>query len=458
MLNNRKRFVFSAAMAAAFVLLAGGANALAITTWTVSKTSTTTTCSTIPLVTTCNTIQSAVTAASSGDVILVGPGTYNESVMISESGNNRDGLTLLGAQAGRDAREGRHEAGGESVVNSTGTGNPAIVVNAWFVVIDGFTVTGDSTATPPAGIVVGSQSSGYYWAQLLNNTLVNNGTGIYLYRPSSDSTHYSFYSVIEHNLFKGYTVGTGANVGIGIFSNGATNPVITENAFTGNKAVAIIISGGDHAEITNNTSEDDGAFVVYVNAMQSVFSHNSGRRFGHKGVPVLISSNTIYPDAAIDIGPNNFDLVISDNDLEEGESHISNGIAFTSTFPAALFQNNPNANYYVTVKNNRIRGFPENGIVAETLPNGTLTYSWILGNEVLDNGADGISIQDSNYNNTVLDNRAEGNAVDCYDGTTEGGGTLGAQDIWLNDAGNSSNLIGPPPLCTPGRWHDHDSH
>jgi parallel beta-helix repeat protein len=441
-----------AAVAGVVVLFLGGTKAGAVTVWSVSKTSSVASCSSSPLVTTCNTIQSAVNAASSGDVIRVGPGTYNESVMISESGHNRDGLTLLGAQAGRDARERWHERGGESVVNSTGTGNPAIVVNALFVVIDGFTATGDSTATPPAGIVVGSQSSGYYWAQLLNNILVNNGTGIYLFRPSSDTTHYSFYSVIEHNLFKDNTAGRGENVGIGVTSNGATNPVITDNAFTGNKAVAIIISGGDHAEITNNTSEDDGAFVVYVNAMQSVCSHNSGRRFGHKGVPVLIKSYTIYPDAAIDIGPNNFDLVISDNDLEEGESHISNGIAFTNTFPAALFPSGENANYYVTVKNNRISGFPENGIVAETLPSGTLIYSWILGNEVLDNGADGISIQDSNYNITVLDNRAEGNAVDCYDGTSGGGGTLGAQDIWLNDAGNTSNLTGPPPLCTPGGW------
>ena len=456
MLNNRKRFVFSAALAAAFILLAGGANALAITTWTVSKTSTNTTCSTIPLVTTCNTIQSAVTAASSGDVILVGPGTYNESVVIDESGNNRDGLTLLGAQAGRDARVGRNELWKESVVNSTGTGNPGIVVNALFVVIDGFTVTGDSTATPPAGIVVGSQPTGYYWAQILNNILENSGTGVYLYRPGSDQPHRSPYAVIEHNLFRDNTAGTGANVGFGIFSNGATGPVITENAFTGNKAMAIVISGGDHAEITNNTSEDDGAFVAYVGAIQSLFSHNRGKKFGHKGVlPVVIGSNSIYPDAAVDVGPGNSHLVISDNDLEKGESHISNGIAFTNTFPASAAGGNPTYNYYVTVKNNKIKGFPENGIVAEEQSGGTLISSWILGNEVLDNGSDGISIQDSNYNISLFDNQVEGNPLDCNDATTEGSGTLGTQNIWLNDTGNSSNLTGPPPLCTPGRGHDH---
>jgi hypothetical protein len=466
MLNDRRRFVLSAALAAAFVLLAGGANALAITVWTVSKTSSNTTCS-YPSQTTCNTIQSAVTAASSGDVILVGPGTYNESVTIMDEPNatppySRDGLSLLGAQAGRDARLDRH--GPESIVNSTGTGNPGITVNANFVVVDGFTVTGDTTATPPAGIVVGSKSTGYYWAQILNNILENSGTGVYLYRPGSDSVHRSPYAVIEHNLFRDNTPGTGVSFGFGIFSNGATGPVITENAFTGNKAVAIVISGGDHAEITNNTSEDDGAFVAYVGAIQSLFSHNRGKKFGHKGVvPVVINISSpastpagaysIYPDAAIDIGPGNSHLVISDNDLEKGESHISNGIAFTNTFPAAAAGGNPTYNYYVTVKNNKIKGFPENGIVAEEQSGGTLIYSWILGNEVLDNGSDGISIQDSNYNISLFDNQVEGNPLDCNDATTEGTGPSGITDIWVNDTGNSSNLTGPPPLCTPGRSH-----
>jgi len=446
-------------MAGVLVLLTGGTKALAITMWTVSKTSSNTTCS-YPSQTTCNTIQSAVTAASSGDVILVGPGTYSESVVINETGQNRDGLTLLGAQAGRDARIGRYEPRKESIVNATGTGNPGITVNANFVVIDGFTITGDRAAIPPAGILVGSQPYGYYWAQILNNILENSGTGVYLYRPGSDSVHRSPYAVIEHDLFRDNTAGTGANVGFGIFSSGATGPVITENAFTGNKAVAIVISGGDHAEVTNNTSEDDGAFVAYAGAIQSLFSHNRGKKFGHKGVlPVVINQGlnplTVYADAAVDIGPGNSHLVISDNDLEKGESHISNGIAFTNTFPAAAAGPNPSYNYYVTVKNNKIKGFPENGIVADTQTDGTLIYSWILGNEVLDNGSDGISIQDSNYNISLFDNLVEGNLLDCHDATTGGVGTLGTQNIWLNDTGNSSNLTGPPPLCTPGRGHDH---
>ena len=44
------------------------------------------------------TIQNAIDDADSGDIIMVGVGIYNEAISIDES------LTLLGAQAGVDAR------------------------------------------------------------------------------------------------------------------------------------------------------------------------------------------------------------------------------------------------------------------------------------------------------------------------------------------------------------------
>ena len=114
MLDNRKRFVGAAALAALLVLVVGGANALANTVWTVSKTSTNATCSAGK--TTCNTIGAAVSAASGYDVIVVGPGTYTDEVTIS----GKDGLVLYGAQAGNDARVERWDTSKESIVDATG--------------------------------------------------------------------------------------------------------------------------------------------------------------------------------------------------------------------------------------------------------------------------------------------------------------------------------------------------
>ena len=83
--------------------------------------------------------------------------------------------------------------------------------------------------------------------------------------------------------------------------------------------------------ITNNTSENDGSFVIYDRYTYAQFSHNQGKNFGHTGV-LPVCRSPIYADAAVAIGPGNLGLVISDNDLEKGEAPISNGIAFTTIF------------------------------------------------------------------------------------------------------------------------------
>jgi hypothetical protein len=433
-------------MGALLVLLAGGANALAQpTVWCVTKTgpSPNPSCTAS---TTFPTIEAAVSNAASDDIIFVGPGTYNESVTIDETNHPRDGLTLFGAQAGNDARFDRH--GQESTVD--GMGNPAFVVSANSVVIDGFTVTGGTKAnTYPGGILVGSTSTTISGAQVLNNILEENGTGVYLYQANSP--------LVEHNLFRNNNApdaGAGIKwVGFGIVSNGVTSPVINENEFTGNEMAAIIVAGGSNAIVTNNTSENDGSFVLYAETNQCLFSHNQGKNFGHKGVlPFVGKSFSIYADAAVDVGPGNSYLVISDNDLEEGEAPISNGIAFTTAFASSSLGTSSNTN--ANVRNNKIKGFPGNGIVAEEQSGGTLNYSWIVGNEAVDNGSDGILITLNNYNIELFDNKAEGNHVlDCEDDTTTGGPTPTIEDEWFNNTGNSSS---PTGLCTPGRGHDHD--
>jgi hypothetical protein len=457
MLNNRRRFVLSAAMGAVFVLLAASANAgvPAVTVWHVSKSSSNATC-TISA-TTCNTIGSAVSAAQADDIIVVGPGTYNELVTI-----NTMALNLLGAQAGNDARVDRH--GPESVVDATGKGNCAFIVRASSVVIDGFTVTGGTGNTtpdppppppPPAGIWVGAQA-----VSIINNILDKNNTGVSLAGMQL--------AVIEHNLFRNNNEPGAPNPGCGIVSNGGGYFSITENEFTGNKGAAIDVNGSSGGMITNNTSENDGAFVIFAGTTVVQFSHNRGKDFGHTGVlPVGFNSSSIYADAAVDLGPGNIALVISDNDLEKGEAPISNGIAFTTVFGTSCGYPPCTNNTAMNVRNNMIKRFPDYGIVVgEQSGTGMLgefsfqkgVYpSWIVGNEVYDNGWVGIFIEAaSSYNSgiSLFDNEAEGNRVDCEDDTKYGTGTpLPTGNTWFNNTGNSSS---PTGLCTPGRGHDHD--
>ncbi len=399
-LNSRKRFVFLAAMAAVVVFLGGGANALAIAPYTV-RCVPSHTINTSCTATDYATIQAAVTAAYSRDTILVAAGIYPESVTIDETGHNRDHLSLLGAQAGNDARVDRHDPSKESIVNATGTGNSAIIVEALGVVVDGFTVQGgtqgnatgidlkgscDATATPPAttpgngGIVV-------------NNILTNNSTGVSLnsegcgtantWPPPSGALLVG--TIVEHNLFKNNNAGPPASgPGNGVYTSGVLEAVISENAFYGNKTAALGMNNAVAVTIANNTSDKDASFVILTGSTDVTFTHNQGEDFGANG------ATSGAGDAAVAIGPGNQYLVISDNSLEEGKAPISNGIAFTSIFGAGPI----NADIYV--KNNRIKRFPGTGILAEAVPDDpppvTVVESLILGNEVDDNGLDGIYI------------------------------------------------------------------
>jgi len=460
MLNNRKRFVFLAAMVAVLVLLAGGANALAFVGYTLRCVPSHTINSSCTA-TDYPTIQAAVTAANPGDTILVAPGTYHESVMIDETGHSRDHLSLLGAQAGNDARADRHDSTKESIVDATGKGNSAIIVEALAVVIDGFTVQGGTQGNATGIDLKGTCSTNTTPGNggiVVNNILTNNATGVSLnsegcgtpgtWPPPSGA--FLVGALVEHNLFKNNNAGPpSSGPGNGVYTTGVQHAIITENAFCGNKTSALGINNGEDVTIANNTSEKDASFVIFTGTTNATFSHNQGEDFGANG------ASSGAGDAAVAVGPGNQYLVISDNCLEEGKAPVINGIAFTTIFGSGT------TNTDIYVKNNRIKGFPGNGIVAEETivdppPVATLINSFILGNEVYDNGLDGIYIDGTigNSGNALLDNEAEGNSrFDCEDDTSEGPGTARTWNKWFN---NTGKLSSPTGLCTPGKGHDHD--
>jgi hypothetical protein len=250
-----------------------------------------------------------------------------------------------------------------------------------------------------------------------------------------------------------------AGFGIAGYGEGE-GTAITENAFEGNLAAAMVLDGGKHTEVTKNTSKNDGSLVVIFGGEFNFISHNQGQAFGAKGFKPLplTSPPGSYADAAIDVGNASGGLEINDNDLEEGRAPNYNGIAFSVIF--GITYPTP----YNNVSNNRIKRFAGNGIVAgASSGKGMLVQSEISGNDIEDNGNDGILIQAAtlqNSSNTLLHNEAEGNRnLDCEDDTNGSSfapsitGTLGTANTWFNNIGSLSL---PAGLCTPGRRHDHD--
>ena len=370
------------------------------------------------------TIGAAVTAASPGDVILVGRGTYNETVMVDKT------VFLFGAQAGVDARTRPGDPIDESTVNATATGglNAGFIVTAPMVVIDGFTVQGATDGTANGGgidLKGGAQPAD--GATILNNILQNNAVGLYLnfegFAPVSNV-------LIEHNLFRNNNAGPQASSGNGIFTSACENVVITENTFTGHQRLGIGINNSTSVTITHNESQQNARFVVFTGTMSSQFSHNHGQNF------VASSLFSASRATAVAIGFNNGDLTITGNVLEGGQAGSTiRGIQFGG-YPGP----NP-ANTNLTVSYNTIRNMPLSGIVAETA---MLANSLIVGNVIAQNAADGIFIGTGNSGNVVIQNAAASNAgFDCHDSST-GGGTLGTANVWSENDGTTSSPVG---LC-----------
>src|SRR4051794_25217438 len=149
---------------------------------------------------TCNfgDIQSAVNAASAGDTIQVGTGTY-------DGADINKPLTLKGAQAGSDGRPRSPLSVLETIVN----GVPALAgtgfnVSASHVTIDGFTFT---NGVPGVQLRPATSDN-----NVVNNVFYQNTFGIYAHSDGQDP------DLIRHNKFERNNL-PGASAGNGIYSD-----------------------------------------------------------------------------------------------------------------------------------------------------------------------------------------------------------------------------------------------
>ena len=294
----------------------------------------------------CATIQHAVSESTAGDTIHVAAGTYSEASNILNIDRT---LTLLGAQAGIDART---RVASESIIsNSQGT-----IVSASNVIVDGFTIQDSSTQSFTGyGILLNSGllDPGFSGTQILNNIFQNNVAGLGLANSGPSP------AVIKHNLFENNNLGSGAAFGTGIYTDqyvggAVTNVLIDENKFSNNNNAGIGFSSQDtnnpdsSITITNNLFDKNGRGVYFYNTESSSVTGNT------------ITNCTVPTDGGTSVGIGIFgavsDLDITKNNIETGAKR---GIRIGS------FIDNAHPNTNVTIHLNNIFGFADAGMFVD---------------------------------------------------------------------------------------------
>jgi hypothetical protein len=243
------------------------------------------------------TITAAEAVAMSGDTIKVCPGLYAEQVQITV--NN---LTLKGAQFGVDARTRPFvpDPTPQSILD-----HPCgpVQIFADNVAINGFTIQGSTLSDPCfiAGIWMnpGSNAPDQGGAQILNNIVQSNVSGIEL-----DSTCAANRTLVQFNLIQNNNnPGPGAGNGIQT-SFGLCNALIDSNKFSGHVSSSMLLNTGQsNIAISNNElvgGTPERIFLANTTASSvtsnvSVGSTSSGTiRLFSGNSNVTINGNTLF--------------------------------------------------------------------------------------------------------------------------------------------------------------------
>jgi len=288
---------------------------------------------------TCKTIQFAVGDAQVGDVIAVAAGTYTEPA--AGPLNITKTVTLCGAKAGVDARS---RAGAEThIADPLGT-----VVSANDVVIDGFTIEGDTSPNFVYGIDMAQGTTG---TQVYNNIIQNNIAGVGLANTGVSQVRIC-QNLIQTNNQPGPASGNGIYTDQYVCGNvGGVRPcdnfLIDNNAFESNDNAGIIIDDEDptfaatNIDVSTNTF-NNGRAVLLFNA-DSVDIHNND---------ITNANFATAGSGAIRLFGGADDVSITNNNLDGG-----NGWAIRITNAAGL---GPSSN--VVINENNIANFAGDGV------------------------------------------------------------------------------------------------
>jgi parallel beta-helix repeat protein len=340
-------------------------------------------------------IQSAVDASAPGDTILVGPGTYQEQLLIT-----KDGLDLTSSSPGAAVIQGPQNGqlfGHEAIVDIQGAAN---------VVLDGFTIMGPGPNLA-LGLTFGVYVDGSSSATIENNHVTRicddpssgnlSGFGIEVGLSPTSAGALGLPSTTGSALVLNNTVDYYQANGI-VVDNAGSSAIVQGNTVTGLASDALVQNG----IVVSN----DAVGVVQGNTVTSNLlgldrnTESAGILLSNPGSGVEVLNNTVvFNDAGI-VVQGAVNPVISGNTIS---GSTFDGIQLTGTTGALITSNVASGNGL-----NGIYAYfdADNNVIAD--------------NTAASNGQDGIEVMQSTGNllqgNTVFGNARYGISQFLRDG------------------------------------------
>jgi hypothetical protein len=193
-------------------------------------------------------IQAAIDAAEDGDIVIVGPGTYTQSLtfgskQIALRSSDGPANTIINAAGGTGISLGNHsELNGFTITGSKSQVGAAVRVNGLGTLIKGNVFDGNTQASGGFGAAIGGNGAS---AIIDGNVFRNN---------KADSQHLS---------------------GVVSFINGSS-PQIINNVFEDNQARALTLTlpSGGHPVVSNNTFIRNPVAIKYGSFSSTTFTNN----------------------------------------------------------------------------------------------------------------------------------------------------------------------------------------
>ena len=219
------------------------------------------------------TIQSAVKSASSGDTIIVSPGTYYENIDIK--------LVDLELRSASDNPD-------DTIIASNETGKNVISVGTRSnSKIRGFTISG-ATGAAFSGISLNLCDG----CIIENNKFLNNNMGISV--GGSENT------VVRNNI-----VTNGAGTGIHISQSGSTTISGNQVSGYGTSGIKIASSQGRNTISGNNVIQNSGNGVSLEDTYDQVLENNTVSSNGKEGINLARSNNNNLKNNIVSYSGNN---------------------------------------------------------------------------------------------------------------------------------------------------------